>query len=49
MVMIIKQPLAGMVCPHTLTLCNFHIGSVACAQVCVRCSVREREREREFV
>lgn len=45
MVMIIKQPSAGMVCPHTLTPCNFHIRSVACAHVCVRCSVRQRERE----
>lgn len=38
MVMIIKRPLAEMVCPHILTLCVFHIRSVfACspARECV--------------
>ncbi len=35
MVMIIKKPLAEMVCPYTLTLCNFHIRSVwVCLLVC---------------
>ena len=43
MVMIIKQPLAEMVCPHTLTLCNFHIKE----RVSVAQKERERERERE--